>query len=162
MIYIFITLFFPIFLAVPWGNLNFSTRIKPTTSAVGVLSHNHWPPWSVIFLIFKDSSGLLKGTGFLTVNKSNSTWHIAFIFFLNFNIYIFPACFLLKWEDEKWGKERAYLPYACRSMQNSERIGCSEAEHKHGTQIQSLQLMCSVIQLEIQLHERIINWQLNT
>ena len=44
------------------------------------------------FLIFKDSNGLLEGTVFLTVNESNSTWHIAFIFFLSFNIYIFPAC----------------------------------------------------------------------
>ena len=117
MIHIFITLFFPIFFF--WlyhgGILISQPGIKPTTSAVGVQSHNHWTTVEVqFFLIFKDSNGLLEGTVFLTVNESNSTWHIAFIFFLSFNIYIFPACFLLEWEDEKWEKERAYLLYACQ------------------------------------------------
>ena len=55
--------------------------------------------------------------------------------------------------------KREGIPALCLSVpcKIQRELDVPEAEHKHGTQIQSLQLMCSVIQLEIQLHERIIN-----
>lgn len=75
------------------------------------------------------------------------------------------ACFFFVgvggWE-EKWGKEKG-IPALCLLVpcKIQKELDVPEAEHKHGTQIQSPQLMCLAIQLEIQLHERIINWHLN-
>lgn len=118
MIYIFITLFFPIFFWLYHGEILISQPgINPTTSAVGVQSHNHWTTVEVqFFLIFKDSNGLLEGTVFLTVNESNSTWHIAFLSESDFWISIFTSFLLVFCCNGRMrsGKERAYLPYACQ------------------------------------------------
>lgn len=56
-------------------------------------------------------------------------------------------------------EKRKSIPVLCLSVpcKIQKELDVLEAEHKHGTQIQSLQLMCSAILLESQLYERISN-----
>lgn len=73
------------------------------------------------------------------------------------------TCLFIVWGLGAVRREvRKGIPALCLSApcKIQKELDVPEAEHKHGTQIQSLRLMCSAILLEIQLRERITNWHL--